>query len=144
VRYWDTSGVMPLTVAEMFTDAMLVVLGQDAQMVTWWGTPIEVMSAVARRQREGALAPAGMEEAIARLRGYRESWTEIEPSETVRRTAVRSLRVHPLRAADALQLAAAIVASGNHPGDLPFVTLDDRLAEAASKEGFPVIQPRRG
>lgn len=46
------------------------------------------------------------------------------------------LRVHPLRAADAAQLAAAFVAAERHPSSLEFVILDMRLAAAARKEGF--------
>lgn len=48
------------------------------------------------------------------------------------------MRLHPLRAADALQLAAALVLSDFEPRTLPFVTLDDRLASAARREGFEV------
>jgi predicted nucleic acid-binding protein len=59
----------------------------------------------------------------------------------VRQTAIRLLRVHPLRTADALQLAAAIAAAEDHPATLPFVTLDERLAQAAEREGFPVARP---
>jgi predicted nucleic acid-binding protein len=57
--------------------------------------------------------------------------------------ATRLLRVHPLRAADALQLAAAIIAAEDDPRSLPFVTLDDRLALAAEREGFPVVDPAK-
>lgn len=141
MRFWDTSGVVPLTVTEDRTDAMLDVLRDDPRMVAWWGTAVEVISAVARRHREGVLDATGVDAAIGRMRGYRAAWTEIEPSERLRETAIRLVRTHPLRAADALQLAAAIAASGDRPSDLPFVTLDTRLALAASKEGFPVICP---
>ncbi len=54
---------------------------------------------------------------------------------------MRLLRTHSLRAADALQLAAARAASEERPDTLPFVTLDERLALAAQREGFAVIQP---
>ncbi len=53
---------------------------------------------------------------------------------------MRLLRVHPLRAADAFQLAAAIAAADESPRSLPFVTFDSRLARAAEREGFPVIE----
>jgi predicted nucleic acid-binding protein len=46
--------------------------------------------------------------------------------------------VHPLRAADALQLAAAVVAAEGIPASLSIVTLDERLAAAARREGFVV------
>jgi hypothetical protein len=66
-------------------------------------------------------------------------WQEISPSELVRRTARRLLRLHPLRAADALQLAAANVAGENDPSTLELVTVDGRLADAARREGFAVL-----
>ena len=67
-------------------------------------------------------------------------WHEVDPSDTIREAAVRFLRVHPLRAADALQLAAAFVAAERRPSSLEVVTLDDRLAVAARKEGFALIE----
>jgi uncharacterized protein len=53
---------------------------------------------------------------------------------------VRFLRVHPLRTSDALQLAAAFVAAERRPSSLEVVTLDDRLAAAARKEGFLLVE----
>jgi hypothetical protein len=76
-----------------------------------------------------------------RLAALAEQWEEVQPGEVVRSTAVRLLRTHPLRTGDALQLAAAILAADGDPRALPFVTLDDRLAVAADKEGFPVLVP---
>ena len=59
-----------------------------------------------------------------------------------RKSAIRILRVHPLRAADALQLAAAIAAAEDNPATLPFVTFDDRLGQAAARDGFVVVPSR--
>ena len=58
--------------------------------------------------------------------------------EHVSERALRLLDVHDLRAADALQLAAALVASRERPQSIAFATLDQRLAIAARAEGFPV------
>jgi uncharacterized protein len=77
--------------------------------------------------------------AFQRLRQLASGWQEIEPSETLRETAIRFLRVHPLRAADALQLAAAFMAAEGRPASLEFVSLDERLAEAGRKEGFMLV-----
>jgi predicted nucleic acid-binding protein len=57
----------------------------------------------------------------------------------VERRARRLLALHPLRAADALQLASALVACDERPDRLPLVTLDERLAAAAMREGFRVL-----
>jgi predicted nucleic acid-binding protein len=139
VRFWDASAVVPLLVEEAARPAMLAVLAADREMLVWWGTPVECTSALARRERERALAPRAVAEAVRRLAALAASWEEVLPADVVRATAQRLLRVHALHAADALQLAAAIVASEHEPATLPLVCLDDRLAEAASREGFPVL-----
>ena len=77
--------------------------------------------------------------ALQRLQQLSAGWHEIDPSDEIRVTAVRFLRVHPLRAADALQLAAAFAAAERRPASLEIVTLDDRLANAARKEGFALL-----
>jgi hypothetical protein len=61
------------------------------------------------------------------------------PLEPVRGLGRRLVRVHPLRAADALQLAAALVACEGDPSSLVMVTLDARLSEAARKEGLATL-----
>ncbi|MBA3496332.1 MAG: hypothetical protein H0T86_04435 [Gemmatimonadales bacterium] len=99
------------------------------------------MSALARLERDGALAGPGQRAASARLGALVAAWAEVEPGAVVREQAERLLRTHALRAADALQLAAAVVASGHRPPALPFVTLDQRLSEAARREGFPLVIP---
>jgi predicted nucleic acid-binding protein len=117
-------------------------LESDPGMFVWWAAQVECISALSRRERELRLDPAEMRHALRRLGQLSEQWNEIEPSNALRETAVRLLRVHPLRAADALQLAAAFVASGGRPSALAIVTLDDRLADAARKEGFAIVDPR--
>ena len=107
-------------------------------MLVWWGTPIECTSAIARRERDDALTVADASICIDRLRALASAWHEILPEEPVRGLALRLLRVHPLRTADSLQLAAAIIASEHQPATLEFVSLDTRLNDAASREGFPV------
>jgi len=77
--------------------------------------------------------------ALRRLGRLLAGWHEVEPSDGVRETTARFLRVHPLRAADALVLAAAFLGAEQRPASLEIVTLDDRLARAAAREGFPVL-----
>ena len=67
------------------------------------------------------------------------AWLEIEPLEQVRKRAMRLLRIHRLRAADALQLAAALTAADEDPKRLDLVSSDDRLLQAARREGFTVM-----
>jgi predicted nucleic acid-binding protein len=139
VRFWDSSALVPLLVAEATTKAIQALAARDPDMLVWWAAEIECASALARIERESAFDAKGARLAWNRLAQLAGGWHEVEPGETVRETAKRFLRVHPLRAADALQLAAAFVAAEGRPLALPFVTLDERLADAARKEGFALV-----
>jgi predicted nucleic acid-binding protein len=141
VKFWDTSAILPVLVAEPATVAVAHELGLDRLVIVWWGTRLECLSAIARRERDGALAHDAVGVAIGRLDDLATAWTEVEPTDRIRTTASRLLRTHALRASDSLQLAAAITAADGAPAALPFVTLDARLALAAEREGFPVIRP---
>jgi uncharacterized protein len=115
-------------------------LAQDGQaIVVWWGSVVECASAIGRRERSGSLDPIGASEALHTLEGQRSTWSELPPTESLRDDARRIVRIHDLRAADAFQLAAAQAACDGQPESLPFVTLDTRLALAASREGFPIL-----
>jgi len=138
VRFWDASAIVPLLVAEASSRRLQSMAVRDSAMVVWWGAEVECVSALARRERDGALGPRAMMLALERLQRLAAAWHEIDPSDEVREAAIRLLRVHPLRAADALQLAAAFVAAERRPASLEVVTLDDRLADAARKEGFAI------
>ncbi len=108
-------------------------------MFVWWGSRIECMSALARQERDGTADEQIMTRALRRLHEFENKWQEIDPSDSLRDTAIRFLRVHALRAADALQLAAAFSAAEQRPSSLIVVTLDERLGTAARKEGFGVM-----
>jgi len=108
------------------------------------GSEVECVSALARLERAAALDAKGMALASNRLTQLSNGWHEIEPSEIVRESAMRFLRVHPLRAADALQLAAAFIAAERRPPSLEVITLDERIADAARKEGFALVDLTAG
>jgi hypothetical protein len=139
MKFWDASAIIPLLADEPTRERLLAILEQDPEMVAWWGTPVEVASALARRERENLISAPEVEAALVTARQLADGWHEIVPSDSVRRTAERLLRAHPLRAADSLQLAAALNAAGHDPTTLDFVCLDTRLTTAARREGFKVI-----
>ncbi len=118
---------------------MLALIDVDAAMVTWWGTRVECVSALARLEREQSIETSGMRAALARLDALSREWIEVPAIDDVRTQASRLLRTHALRAADAFQLAAAIIASDFEPSALAVVSLDARLSAAAEREGFPVV-----
>jgi len=137
LRFWDSSALLPLLVEEPSSDRTRALLRADHEVVVWWGTRLECTSALARLRREEVLDLDGEEIALALLRSLQDSWWEVQPSEEVRRRATRLLRVHPLKAADALQLGAALVCFGELGGEC--VTFDERLARAARLEGLTVV-----
>jgi uncharacterized protein len=139
MRFWDASAIVPLLMTEASTRQLQALAARDPAMLVWWGTEVECASAIARLEREDSLDEPAVTQAFDRLRQLTGGWHEVDPSDTVREAAVRFLRVHPLRAADALQLAAAFVAAERRPASLELITLDDRLAAAARKEGFALI-----
>ena len=139
MRYWDSSALVPLVVQEAETELRQQLQRQDSRVVTWWGSWIECASALNRLHRDGGLDAEGLNQALAKLNRAAAGWWRIGPSERVRQRALRLLRVHPLRAADALQLAAALSACGDDAETLAMVCSDRRLSEAAAKEGFKVL-----
>jgi uncharacterized protein len=140
MKFWDASAIVPLVIAEPATAAMQALAEQDPAMLVWWATEVECASAIARLERDGALDESAVIEAFDRLKQLAGGWHEVDPSDAVREAAIRFLRVHPFRTADALQLAAAFIAAERRPSSLDLVTLDDRLAGAARKEGFALIE----
>ena len=110
MKFWDASAIVPLLVKEATTSFLQALARRDSEMLAWWGSQVECASALARLEREALLDGKGAALAFDRLKQLTDGWHEIEPSEIVRENAVRFLRVHPLRAADALQLAAAFLA----------------------------------
>jgi predicted nucleic acid-binding protein len=141
MKFWDSSAVVPLLVKQAATVDMQELAMADSLLLVWWSTAVECGSALARLEREGALDATSAAGAFSRLAQLATSWQEVEAGDLVRETAIRLLRVHNMRAADGLQLAAAFVAAEGRPSTLEFVTLDDRLALAAQKEGFVVLGP---
>lgn len=139
MRFWDTSALVPLLVPEESSDRLAALVREDPETAVWWITPVECASALARLARGDRLSRENLARGARRLSAAAEGWSEVPPTDPVRDQAHRLLRLHTLRAADALQLAAALVLAEYDPRTLPFVTLDDRLAAAAEREGFPVL-----
>ena len=136
MKFWDASALVPLLVEEETTAPLTELYASDSEVITWWGTSVECASALARLERENTLSPESAAAAFQRLNVLASSWHLVEATEPVRLAATRLLRTHDLRAADSLQLAAALVASEDRPASLEFVCRDQRLARAADREGF--------
>jgi predicted nucleic acid-binding protein len=137
VRFWDTSALVPLVVDELSTRQMAELLSDDPNITVWICTSVELASAVWRRARlHDRLSLQDAEALVASLESV---WMAIDESVAIVDRARHLLTKHRLRGMDALQLAAALVACGDDPHRLPFVTLDHDLAGAARTEGFTVL-----
>ncbi len=139
MRFWDSSALVPLLVQEPASKRVITLLRADPGIIVWWSTAVECASALARLERDSGLDRRATTEALGRLDALARSWAEVMPTPDLRDIARRLLRVHALRAADALQLAAAYVASETRPSTMPVVTLDERLRDAADREGFELV-----
>lgn len=137
MTFWDASAVVALLVKEPASTQALGWFRESSPQVVWWATELECVSAISRREREGVLDFQGSAAALRRLDGLARQWVEVQPLPMVRTLARRLLRVHPLRTADALQLAAALTIADRDPRSITFLSLDRRLAEAAMREGLP-------
>ena len=139
MKFWDSSALVALLVSEADSARRSESLRTDSTIAVWWATSVECESALQRRLRDGSLDSTGAGLARSRLATLVSAWHEVVPGPALRTLALRLLRTHPLRAADALQLAAALhLKEASHLPTLPFLTADVRLAEAAEIEGLLV------
>ena len=139
MNFWDSSALLPLLVTEVASGATRQYVATQPEMTIWWATPIECMSALARKEREGRLKLTQMIAAEKNLDLIVRNSVTIGASDGVRLRARKLLRRYPLRAADSLQLAAACLLAGEATSDYGFICNDERLTVAASKEGFSVV-----
>jgi predicted nucleic acid-binding protein len=139
VRFWDANAIVPLLVRELRTEECRRFLREDEEIVVWWATRSECISALARKTREGILEPLQYAQARVRLHHLREAWAEVQPTVRVRALAETLLLRYPLRTADAYQLSAAVHWRENLPQGAFFVCYDERLKDAAAGEGFTVL-----
>jgi predicted nucleic acid-binding protein len=140
MNFWDSSAILPLLVQESNSETTRALLNLQPEMAIWWASPVECMSALARKEREGCLELPQMIAAEKNLDLIVRNSVSIDATDRVRLLARKLLRRYPLRAADSLQLAAACVLAGDMTGDYRFVCNDERLILAASKEGFAIIR----
>ncbi|MDO8682270.1 MAG: type II toxin-antitoxin system VapC family toxin [Armatimonadota bacterium] len=139
MRFWDTSALFPLLSSEEGSSHAVDLLRSDREITIWWGTPVELASAAGRLRRMGRVDDAECARILAKIGPLARTAEEIQPTEELRQTAFRLVRLHDITAADSLQLAAALVWARHVPTGLDFVCMDTRLCEAAEKEGFTVL-----
>ncbi len=137
--YWDASALVPLCVHEDASRLARMQLRRFTPVV-WWGSYVEVHSAICRLLRAEEITSNERQGAVARLQMLSRGWNEILPSEDLRELAMKILDQYALRAADSLQLTAALIWCGQRPAKRNFICGDRRLSEAAEALGFSVVR----
>jgi predicted nucleic acid-binding protein len=106
------------------------------RMAVWWATHVEITSALVRLLRQRAIDGSEYAHATRQAQGLANLWSVVAPTARLALEARSLLERFPLRAADALQLAAALEwCEGQSTGKV-FLTSDKRLREAAGLVGF--------
>ncbi len=139
MSFWDSSAIVALLVHEPASHAVDRLMRAEHSPVVWWGSLVECSSALERRRRAGQLTHTDLHHSGQLLGHLATAWSEIQPTDLLRGRALRLLSSHDLRAADALQLAAALVWAEEQPSGRVFICLDGRLREAATQNGFLVL-----
>jgi hypothetical protein len=137
--FWDASALIPLCVKQQATP-VAESLSAQYLMAVWWSTPIEMRGAFARMVRMDQLSPNGHVQAQVTLEELRSIWQEVDPSEKLREQAERLVDRFPLKAANALQLAAAMVWCIGRPKGRAFISGDSQLLDAARQLGFHAVK----
>jgi predicted nucleic acid-binding protein len=137
--FWDTSAIVPLCCYQSVSSTARRLARTYGRQVVWWAASVEAIGAFQRLVREGHIAQQANTQAKARLAYLRSRWNEVQPSEHLRNQGERLLCVHKLRAADALQLAAALLWCNNNPRNRVFIANDSALLTAAQIEGFTIF-----
>jgi len=139
MKFWDSSALVALVIEEASSASVEHLAAQDTEMALWWGARVECRSALTRRARDGRVPIGEAQRASTEIEMIAAEASETPPSEPLRLLACELVERHPLRAADALQLAAAVTARSGTTQPVEFVCLDQRLRQAAEREGFAVL-----
>lgn len=139
MRFWDTSSIVPLIVEEETSALMERILLEDPEMAVWWGTEVECVGALSWKFRQRRFGNKDVELAVTSLGDLVEAWSEFQPTDEVRVRSERLLFARYLSAADAMQLAAALLWCDDDPREAMFVCQDNQLRTAARLEGFMVL-----
>jgi predicted nucleic acid-binding protein len=142
VTFWDSSALIPLVAEEARSRACRTLRRAHRAIAVWTMSHVEIVSGIHRLVRDHRLDEDGASEAIRRAERLLATVTVVEQIEPVQERALRLLGIHPLSAADALQLGAALLLVGDRPRHHTLVCADDRLVRAAKAEGFTVAVPR--
>ncbi len=106
--FCDASALVPFCLHEATSQRVRAYLRRHTPVV-WWASRVEICGAVARLLRFGDIDPKEADRALSYLETVSRVWSEIHPDDLLRDLACELVAKYPLRAADSMQLAAALV-----------------------------------
>ena len=133
--FWDSSALVPLCITQP-ASSRVAPYWKRFNPIVWWGTAIEIESALARLLRMNQISATEHAKATRMFKALEEDWTVVQPGEPLSFTARQAVRNYDLTAADALQLAASLAWCEGSPQGRLFMTCDVRLRNAALLAGF--------
>lgn len=137
--FWDTSAIVPLCCVRDFSVEARRVYRTLKKPIIWWGTPVEMRSALSKLNLTGFLTGKQASNALRLWGRFRANTYSVTRYEQTIILAEDIPVQYGLRSLDAFQLAAALVWCCERPRNRPFICADNRLGEAASDAGFNVI-----
>jgi predicted nucleic acid-binding protein len=135
VAFWDSSALIPLCSQQIQTERATGLFAVNGVAV-WWATSVEIVSGLTRLRRMGEVGEDDFLAGKEILQIIAATWVSVRPSAKIASKASSLLEIYPLRAADALQLAAAWEWCEGKPKGRVFLTFDQRLGDAAAQAGF--------
>lgn len=138
MSFWDSSALVPLCTNEPRSVSAGKLWKQLPKKFVWWETSVEICSALARLERENLISSQKRINAEKRLDMLEKVWTEIQPHSRIKELARTFPAQYKMKAADSLQLAAALVWCNEQPKSSDFVSGDEKLVKVAEKIGFRV------
>lgn len=138
MSFWDSSALVPLCANEPRSRLAGRLWKQFTEKFVWWETSIEISSALARLERENKISLRQRLKSEKRLKILEKVWTEIQPENRIKELARTFPSKYELKAADSIQLAAALVWCKEQPKGKNFVSGDEKLTKAAGSVGFTI------
>ena len=137
--YFDTSALIKRYVSEKGSTRVVSLLRRH-DLLSSAITPVEVMSALCRRKRNGELSNEDFAATLSRVHGERTRWELVELGRTVLSRAEEIVQgIVPMRSLDAIHVASLVTFQAASGTRIPFVTGDDRQRQAAAQIGLDVV-----
>jgi predicted nucleic acid-binding protein len=140
ILFLDTSALVKLYMAEPGSERMREAAAREEPMAVSVLAFAEIHATFARRRREELLLATELEQLQIAFADDWEKLTQVPIGAAVLKSVPRLCGRHPLRGADAVHLASALLLQ-EEGLEVTFACSDRRLLEAAAAEGLTPFDP---